>query len=72
VRAWNRDFGTVFEGLCELLLWGEGGPSDNLDSASVHASRSLSDAALGLHLDLLSNRGICVTNEMDSGRTGGG
>jgi len=68
----GRDFGTVFEDPCECPPRGESGPSDNRESVSMHASRSLSDMVLGLHLVPLFDRGICVTNEMGSGRTGGG
>lgn len=67
----DRGLKTAFEGVCELLC-GEGGPSDSRESVSTHASMSLSDTALGLQLDPLSNRGTCVMNETGSGRTGGG
>jgi len=61
-----------FESLCELLLWSGGRPSDNRESASMHASRSSSDVGLSSRPGLLFNKGICVTNETGSGRTGGG
>lgn len=61
-----------FERLCEPLLWRGGRPSDSCESASMHASRSSSDMVLSSRPDLLFNKGICVTNEMGSGRTGGG
>ena len=67
----GRDLEVVFEGLGGPWLGGSG-PSDNRESASMHASRSLSDTVLGSHLDPLSNRGICVMSEIGSGRTGGG
>ena len=67
-----RDFDIVFEGLCELLLWREGGPSDNRESASIHASRSPSSVIFGSRLDSFPNGGICVTNGIEFGRTGGG
>ena len=67
----DRDFDTVFEGLCELL-WGEGVPSDNRENASIHALRSPSGVVLESRPDPFPNRGICVANEMESGRTGGG
>ena len=69
-RGWDRDLG-AFEGLGELFR-GEGGPSDSRESAPIHASRSSEDVVLCSRLDLLSKRGICVTNEIDFGRTGGG
>ena len=67
----ERCLDAVFGGLHGPWLGG-GGPSDNRESASMHAPRSLSDISLGSRLDPLSNRGICVTNEIGSGRTGGG
>jgi hypothetical protein len=72
VCSLERGLEAVFEGLRELLLRGEGGPSDSRESASMHASRSQSDAAFGSSLVLFSNRGMCVTKGMGSGRTGGG
>lgn len=72
VRFRDRDFGVVFEDLCGFPFRGEGGPSDNRENASMHVSRSLLDIVLNSPLDPLPNRGICVTNEIGSGRTGGG
>lgn len=67
-----RVFGAVLECLCGLTLCGEGGLSDKRENFSMHASRSLSDTALGSYLEFLCNKGICVANEIGGGRTGGG
>lgn len=70
-RVWDRDLDPV-GGLHKLLTWGEGGPSDNRERATIHASRSLSDAALAWWSQPLLGNGRCVTNGTGSGLTGGG
>ena len=68
--VWVRGLGAIFEGLREPLLGG-GDPSDNRESASMHASRSRSDTVFGSRSDL-SSRDMCVTKETGPGRAGGG
>ena len=67
----GRGLCVVFEGLLDLRL-GEGGPSDNVARAEMHASRSQSDLILGSRLNLSCDKGIWVTKAIGSGRVGGG
>ena len=69
VRLWDRGFGSIFEGLCEPWLGG-GDSSDNRASSAIHPSMSQSDVDFGSRLDDLVNRGMWVTKEVVSGRTG--